>query len=295
MTEIPYIRNNLEWKPISGFENQYEVSNYGDFHILPYEFVDKANRRIKRKERYLWSENLSEYGGNDQQGKYLGIHLGGMKKTYAHILAAKEFCPNPNHKPEINHKDGNTKHNYCGCNENNYEDSNLEWVTRKENMKHASENGLINHESNLRKLQCKKNREKVNYDDLKRPVVQLTKRGKFVKKFSSITEASMVTGIQVTTISAVLRHDGYHKTAGGYNWVYKDEYDPTKDYTICIDQGKGSKKRVGQFTLQGELIATYNSIREAALGNGFPIKNYIGDVCNGKRASYKGFIWKFLD
>ena len=35
-------RDNLEWRPIKGFENQYEVSNYGDFHVLPYQFIDKA-------------------------------------------------------------------------------------------------------------------------------------------------------------------------------------------------------------------------------------------------------------
>ena len=40
--EKELIRNNIEWKPITGFEDQYEVSNYGDFHILPYEFIDKA-------------------------------------------------------------------------------------------------------------------------------------------------------------------------------------------------------------------------------------------------------------
>lgn len=49
MTEIPYIREHLEWKPITNYEEQYEVSNYGDFHILPYEFIDKANRHIKEK------------------------------------------------------------------------------------------------------------------------------------------------------------------------------------------------------------------------------------------------------
>ena len=91
MIDIPYKREHLEWKPIKGYEEQYEVSNYGDFHVLPYTFLSKSNARITRKEKYYWSEELSEYGGDTEQGKYLGIHLGGMKKTYAHILAAKEF------------------------------------------------------------------------------------------------------------------------------------------------------------------------------------------------------------
>ena len=153
-------RKHIEWRKIKGFEDQYEVSNYGDFHILPYSFIDKANRHIERKEKYIWYEELKEYGGTADGGHYLGIHLGGMKKTYAHIIAAQTFCPNPDNKPEVNHKDGNTKNNYCGCKENNYSDSNLEWVTRKENMEHASSNGLINHESVRRKYQSQKKREK---------------------------------------------------------------------------------------------------------------------------------------
>ena len=295
--KTPYIREHLEWKPIAGFENQYEVSNYGDFHILPYEFIDKANRKIKRKEKYIWSEELSEYGGDKEQGRYLGVHLGGMKKTYAHIIAAKAFCPNPHNKPEVNHKNGNTKYNYCGCQENKYEDTNLEWVTRKENMEHASANGLINHESYLRKLQCKKNREKVDYDAIKRPVIQLTTQGEYVQEFPSIVEASQITGIGKSTIDAVARHEGYHKTAGGYNWIYKDEYDSTKDYIVNIDLGSGNRRAVAQCDMDWNIINTYSSPMEAERlnkENNFSNK-YIRDCAHGKRKTHKGFKWKFID
>ncbi len=61
-------REHLEWRDIKGFEDQYQVSNYGDFHIKEYHFIDAANRRISRKERYIWSEELSEYGGDVKQG-----------------------------------------------------------------------------------------------------------------------------------------------------------------------------------------------------------------------------------
>lgn len=296
MIEIPYERINLEWKSISGFEDQYEVSNYGDFHVLPYEFIDKANRHITRQEKYYWSEELSECGGDKLQGQYLGIHLGGMKKTYAHILAAKEFCPNPDNKPEVNHKDGNTKHNYCGCQEHNYEDSNLEWVTRKENMEHASANGLINHESCLRKLQCKLNREKVNYDLIKRPIIQINPtNGSIIREYESIAEASKITDIQYTTIRAVANRQGYHKTAGGYNWVYKKEYDATLDYSIIVDKGSGSRKRVAKLTPDNQIIDIYTSIKEAGMMNNYPSSNYIGEVCNGRRLMYKGYKWQFID
>lgn len=295
MLDVPYKREHLEWRPITGFKDQYEVSNYGDFHILPYEFIDKVDRHITRKEKFIWSEDLCEYGGDGEDGRYLGIHLGGMSKSYAHILAAKEFCPNMLSKPEVNHKDGNTKNNYCGCEENQYLDSNLEWVTRKENMEHASANGLINHESVLRKYQCKKNRERVNYDVMKKPVLQLDLLGNVIAEYESISSASQALSIAKTAIGTVAKKTGYHKTAGGFNWVFKDEYVQGADYTINVDQGSGGRKKVAKISEDGEILQIYESIKCAAIANNFPLSNYIGEVCAGKRKTYKGYRWKFID
>jgi len=58
-----------------------------------------------------------------------------MLKTtlMVHNLVAQEFCSNPDDKPEVNHIDGNKLNNHY---------SNLEWVTRAENLKHARDTGL---------------------------------------------------------------------------------------------------------------------------------------------------------
>lgn len=63
-------REHLEWRDIKNFEDQYQVSNYGDFHIKEYDFIDKANRHIHRKEKYIWTNELTEYGGDIIQGQY---------------------------------------------------------------------------------------------------------------------------------------------------------------------------------------------------------------------------------
>lgn len=70
----------------------------------------------------------SDDSGYKQVTLYNGKH--NTRKTFkVHILVAKVFIPNPMNKPEVNHKD---------CNKGNNKITNLEWVTKHENMHHAS-------------------------------------------------------------------------------------------------------------------------------------------------------------
>lgn len=64
-----------------------------------------------------------------------GYVLVSIKDTVkrVHRLVGETYLPNLDNKPEINHKDG--------CKTNNHLD-NLEWVTSKENKRHAWENKL---------------------------------------------------------------------------------------------------------------------------------------------------------
>lgn len=52
------------------------------------------------------------------------------------------------------------------------------------------------------------------------------------------------------------------------------------------------KKRVSQYSLDGKLLGSYESISKAAKINNLSVGN-ISLCCNGKRKSYKEYIWCF--
>lgn len=58
---------------------------------------------------------------------YLRVSIGG-KLQFVHRLVAEKYIPNPEHKEQVNHKDGNKLNNSV---------DNLEWTTNAENRKHA--------------------------------------------------------------------------------------------------------------------------------------------------------------
>lgn len=55
------------------------------------------------------------------------------RRIAVHRLVAMHYVDNPNDYPVVNHKDGNKVNNHH---------SNLEWVTCKQNTRHAFDNGL---------------------------------------------------------------------------------------------------------------------------------------------------------
>lgn len=71
----------------------------------------------------------------------------------------------------------------------------------------------------------------------------------------------------------------------------------TEEIKHLQDINRGEKsvlsKKVGQFDLQGNLICTFGSAREAGRA-GFTASGITG-VCRGEKHTHKGFIWKYME
>ena len=103
------------WKPVIGYENYYEVSNFG---------------RVRRIQTGRILKGSTDYDGYSLVGLYLNQKVRMFRR---HRLVAQAFIPNPDNKSEVNHIDGDKLNNFVG---------NLEWVSCQENIQHAWRTGL---------------------------------------------------------------------------------------------------------------------------------------------------------
>lgn len=125
------------WKPVKNYEGIYEVSSLGRVKALP---------RI-RSNNHKYKEIIMKQTDNGRGYMVVSLKHSGKKRKnhYVHIMAATAFHPNPHNFPQVNHKDATKENNRI---------TNLEWCTLKQNMEHASKNGLISkgEKSGLSKL-----------------------------------------------------------------------------------------------------------------------------------------------
>lgn len=177
------------WKDVIGYEDLYQVSNYGNVRSL--------NWNNTHSTKLLKPYN---HGGYTR----IGFRRNKILKNYlVHVLVAKAFIPNPENKPVVNHIDGDKTNNHI---------SNLEWVTHKENVHHAIEH-------NLRPLICKPIRKKGKDSPLCKPIIQSSLEGTFVAEWSCSQEAAEKLGFNLESIRRCCR--GERATYKGFKWNYK--------------------------------------------------------------------------
>lgn len=102
------------------------------FNVIP----THPNYSISNTGRIMNSRGREKVLNDHSKDGYLQVDLynSGIRETKrVHRLVAEAFIPNPDHKPDVNHIDGNKRNNSA---------DNLEWVTKSENMLHAYSTGL---------------------------------------------------------------------------------------------------------------------------------------------------------
>ena len=108
---------NEIWRDVKDYEGFYKVSNLG-----------------RVKSLYFGIERILKPSIDTSEYPHVTLSKDSKRKiARIHVLVAQAFIPNPENKPEVNHKDGNK----LNCNVDN-----LEWVTKSENQNHAVRTGL---------------------------------------------------------------------------------------------------------------------------------------------------------
>lgn len=133
------------------------------------------------------------------------------------------------------------------------------------------------------------NKKISKYDNQnKKGILQFDLNGVFIKQYSSIVNASNVTGININCIVGVLK--GRHKTAGGYQWRYIND----NEKIFTINNIKKTRK-INQYDRSMNLLKTWNSISEAANELGLCTSGII-EVCKGgKQKTSGGYIWEYTN
>jgi len=109
------LKRNEKVTEVKGYEGLYSVTSLG---------------RVWSHRRKIWLKQGIDGGGYPN----VDLSVNGKSKTYkVHILVGKTFIPNPDNKPQINHKNGDKTD--CRA-------TNLEWVTARENIQHSIDLGL---------------------------------------------------------------------------------------------------------------------------------------------------------
>lgn len=179
------------------YEGLYKVSNLGKILSLNYRNTGKAD--------------LMTPSDNGHGYFQVGLRKNGETNwCLVHRLVVETFLPNPENKPEVNHKDEDKTNNFVFLNEDgsvDKEKSNLEWSTPKENSNHGTRIERIAKANTNGK--CSKK------------VIQLSLSGDFIKEWPSIMECAR-NGFAHSHVAECCR--GERKSHKGFRFMYYDDY-----------------------------------------------------------------------
>lgn len=111
--------------PVRQWDDAYEVSNFGRVRSLPRVTV-RRDGTVQTWRGKIMGQTMSSSG-------YLTVRLsddanGRRSRPFVHRLVCEAFILNPNNLPFVNHKNARRRDNRL---------VNLEWITQRDNLRHA--------------------------------------------------------------------------------------------------------------------------------------------------------------
>lgn len=127
------------------------------------------------------------------------------------------------------------------------------------------------------------------YND--RAIVQLTLDGQYVREWPAIACVNDY-GYNSICVGDCVRHR--QRTTNEYRWMYKEEYQNTKEIETELKDYRG-KRKVVQLTLDGKLVKIWDCARDVEKCGFGP--QAVNGCCRHKdnRTRHKGFIWEYLE
>lgn len=132
------------------------------------------------------------------------------EKHLVHRLVAKAYLDDYAEELDINH---------INCNKQDNRSCNLECVTRKENLKHAREHGLIR--TTEAQLMIRDNIKNIGRAMCSKPIDMLSLKGIFEEHFDAAADAKRKYGFDVSAIGRVA--NGKQMTSYGHRWKWADK------------------------------------------------------------------------